>query len=73
MQIANGMEYIHSKRFVHMDLAARNCLMHVGSLVKVICAGALYIVIVLSNYLFISYIPAYLISNILFFTISFRS
>jgi serine/threonine protein kinase len=34
-QIACGMDYIHSRRFVHMDLAARNCLLHTGGLVKV--------------------------------------
>lgn len=34
-QIANGMLYIASKGFVHMDLAARNVLLHENNLVKV--------------------------------------
>lgn len=34
-QLAKGMEYITSQRFVHLDLAARNCLLHSNNVVKV--------------------------------------
>ncbi len=34
-QLAAGMGYIHSKRFVHMDLAARNVLVGDGGQLKV--------------------------------------
>jgi len=34
-QIAKGMAHVSSKRFVHMDLAARNCLLGHRNLVKV--------------------------------------
>ncbi|EGD74912.1 TK/HMTK protein kinase [Salpingoeca rosetta] len=35
LQIAKGMEHIASLNMVHMDLAARNCLVHHGNLIKV--------------------------------------
>ncbi|KAM8723603.1 non-receptor tyrosine-protein kinase TYK2 [Acanthopagrus schlegelii] len=34
-QICEGMEYLHSKRYVHRDLAARNVLVDSDSLVKI--------------------------------------
>jgi serine/threonine protein kinase len=34
-QIAAGMAYIASNRIVHLDLAARNCLLHANSVVKI--------------------------------------
>uniref|UniRef100_A0A3P8SSF8 Tyrosine-protein kinase n=1 Tax=Amphiprion percula TaxID=161767 RepID=A0A3P8SSF8_AMPPE len=34
-QICQGMEYLHSKRYVHRDLAARNVLVENDSLVKI--------------------------------------
>ncbi|XP_061567061.1 non-receptor tyrosine-protein kinase TYK2 isoform X2 [Cololabis saira] len=34
-QICQGMEYLHSKRYVHRDLAARNVLVENTSLVKI--------------------------------------
>lgn len=35
IQIAAGMQFMASKRYVHMDLAARNCLVHHGNVCKV--------------------------------------
>eukprot|EP00045_Choanoeca_perplexa_P010131 m.101407 g.101407 ORF g.101407 m.101407 type:complete len:1126 (+) comp15166_c0_seq1:70-3447(+) len=35
MQACEGMEFITSQGFVHMDLAARNCLLHENTLVKI--------------------------------------
>ncbi len=34
-KIASGMEFMESKRYIHMDLAARNCLVGAENLVKV--------------------------------------
>ncbi|XP_077413120.1 non-receptor tyrosine-protein kinase TYK2 isoform X2 [Vanacampus margaritifer] len=34
-QICQGMEYLHSKRYIHRDLAARNILVKNNSLVKI--------------------------------------
>lgn len=35
LQIARGMEHVVSQGIVHMDLAARNCLLHTGNVVKI--------------------------------------
>ena len=35
MQIAAGMRFVASKHLIHMDLAARNCLLGTGNLVKI--------------------------------------
>lgn len=35
MQIAAGMTYLSSQRFVHRDLACRNCLVGLGLVVKI--------------------------------------
>lgn len=35
LQIANGMMYLASQRFVHRDLACRNCLVASGPMVKI--------------------------------------
>nr|BAG55496.1 protein tyrosine kinase [Monosiga ovata] len=35
VQIADGMAYMAENRFIHMDLAARNCLLHTGNVCKV--------------------------------------
>jgi tRNA A-37 threonylcarbamoyl transferase component Bud32 len=35
MQVAAGMQYMAERRYIHMDLAARNCLVAKGTLVKV--------------------------------------
>jgi hypothetical protein len=35
VQLCSGMEYMASKRLVHMDLAARNCLLHDDNLLKI--------------------------------------
>ena len=34
-QIAKGMEYLSSKRFIHRDLATRNCLVGDENVVKI--------------------------------------
>ena len=34
-QVAQGMEYLCAEGYVHMDLAARNCLLGERSLVKI--------------------------------------
>jgi serine/threonine protein kinase len=34
-QVASGMAYVASKRLIHLDLAARNCLLGDGCLVKI--------------------------------------
>lgn len=35
IEIADGMAYLHDNDFIHNDLAARNCLVHADSTVKV--------------------------------------
>lgn len=35
LQIAKGMKYLASQRFVHRDLACRNCLVSEGPIVKI--------------------------------------
>lgn len=35
MQIAGGMKYLAAQRFVHRDLACRNCLVAPGPIVKI--------------------------------------
>ncbi len=34
MQVASAMHYLSNLGFIHMDLAARNCLLHEGNIVK---------------------------------------
>eukprot|EP01147_Barroeca_monosierra_P009266 gene9266-1543_t len=35
VQLASGMSYVASQDIVHMDLAARNCLLHTNSVLKI--------------------------------------
>lgn len=35
LQIAKGMKYLAAQRFVHRDLACRNCLVAEGPIVKI--------------------------------------
>eukprot|EP00043_Microstomoeca_roanoka_P019180 m.212758 g.212758 ORF g.212758 m.212758 type:complete len:1003 (-) comp16950_c2_seq1:283-3291(-) len=35
LQLTSGMTYLSSRRLVHMDLAARNCLLHTGNTLKI--------------------------------------
>ena len=34
-QLASGLGFLASKKYVHMDMAARNCLVGTGNVIKV--------------------------------------